>query len=90
MRFVKWNHTAGLESDYVHMHIVTHIGLLGESGGCPDTISTGHLNGVNFVIAGDKRFGRINTVYKLISFTNPMEFNVLVAIVFQRPLTCRW
>ena len=90
MRFIKWNHATWLESDDIHMHVVTHIRLLGKSGGCPYAISTRHLNRCNIMIAGYKGFRHFNTFTVLISFTNPMEFNVLVAIVFYRPFAAGW
>lgn len=87
--FCERNHTARLEGDDVHVHVVAHVGHVDKAGGFPAAFGARHLDDGGVVAVGDEGFRYVQAFNLLVVLAQPVEGDVGLAVVAQAPLGAR-
>ncbi|MNF91031.1 hypothetical protein D3C84_736190 [compost metagenome] len=72
------------------MHVVAHVGHVDEARGNPGAVGAGHRDWLNVLLVGDEGFRQRQTFNHLVVLADPVEGDVLGAVVAQAPLGGRW
>ena len=86
MSFSKRDHPAGLKRHDIDMHIMAQVLGVNKAGGGPFAIRIRHGNGGVLIIMGNETLRAVNTIRRLIAFSDPMERRVVLAKINQLPL----
>ncbi|ENN88845.1 hypothetical protein RHSP_37575 [Rhizobium freirei PRF 81] len=85
MSFGKGNDGARLQGDDRHMHVVTQIGRIDETGRRPTPFGAGHGCGRDIFLVEDQRLRMIQSFNGLIGLADPVEPGMAAGAVVERP-----
>src|SRR6516164_802484 len=87
MRLSEWNDRARFKCDDCHVHVVSHVCPIDETGGRPFALSPWHRRRRNVLFVHDQSVRSAKPFYGLVELADPVETNRTVAAIEDRPVT---
>src|SRR6516164_7851363 len=87
MRLSEWNDRARFKCDDCHVHVVSHVCRIDETGGRPFALSPWHRRRRNVLFVHDQSVRSAKPFYGLVELADPVETNRTVAAIEDRPVT---
>src|SRR5690606_32028596 len=86
VRFSEGDHATGFKVHDVHVHVVTQVGHVGETGGAPTAFGVRHDARFHVFFVGHKGFWCIQAFHALVALADPVEVGQLARAVVQGPV----